>query len=287
VSKPFFACFVVKNNSVPNDASPRLDLAGIPVYVIGLTLFLYGLSSLVDSRFGVWLAIAGVIGLVLFGFIELKAANPLIDIRIFRRNKNFALSNVAAMFNYAATFAVSYLMSIYLQEVKGMTAGAAGLFMVTQPLLQAIISPLSGRMADKHSPFILASLGMAVCTGALVCFAFFGIGTSLLFVLFSLLLTGVGFGLFSSPNQTAIMSSVGPGDLSMASSLIATSRNIGQNVCMAIITIVMGLRLGGQTLAEASKPEIVGCFRVLFIIFACVCAVGVFISLQRKGKNEK
>jgi uncharacterized membrane protein len=103
----------------------------------------------------------------------------------------------------------------------------------------------------------------------------------------TLVLTGGGMGLFSSPNQTAIMSSVDAGDYSMASSLIATSRSIGSVFCMALIALVTSIQLGSATFAQASKTQVMGSFRMGFIIFSVICAVGVFISLQRKGKGEK
>jgi MFS family permease len=277
--------FVPVKAATGSEPRAALDWGGMLVFIVALLLFLGGLSIVDASWLGPILTFAGLAGCALFCFIELKKPSPLIDVRIFVRNPNFSLSNLAAMFNYAATFAVSYLMSIYLQEIKGMSAGAAGLFMVSQPLVQAVISPLSGRMSDRHSPFILASSGMGVCTIALVCFAFFTIDTSLVFVMAALLLTGLGFGLFSSPNQTAIMSSVAAHEYGMASSLIATSRNIGDVICMALIAVIMNLRLGGQTLEEASKTQIMGVFRFAFILFALICAAGVFISLQRKSKS--
>jgi predicted MFS family arabinose efflux permease len=263
-----------------------LDWRGIICYVVAIFLLMYGFSEVGNSRIGFVLMIAGLAGCVLFVRLEMSAADPIINVRVFMRNRNFLLSNLAAMFNYAATFAVGYLMSIYLQMIKGFSAWEAGLFLITQPLLQAIISPAAGKLSDRHSPFVLASSGMAVCTVALVMFAFCGLHSPLAFIAAILVVIGFGFGLFSSPNQTAIMSCVGPGDYSIASSLIATSRNIGQVASMALITLVMGLRLGKMTFAEAPKPELVGAFHLQFAIFAVICAAGVFVSLQRKGERK-
>jgi MFS family permease len=199
------SCIFVPAKQQKSVSRVKLDWSGMACYIIALFLFLYGLSTIIDSRLGIVMTIIGLAGCVLFAVIELRTKDPLIDVRIFTRNKNFTLSNFAAMFNYAATVAVTYLMSIYLQEIKGMSAWAAGIFMVSQPIVQAVISPVSGRLSDKHSPFILASAGMAVCTAGMVCFALFHIDSSLIFVMGTLVLTGGGMGLFSSPNQTAIM----------------------------------------------------------------------------------
>jgi MFS family permease len=170
----------------------QADWGGMALFIIALGIFLYGVSSIIDSWTGLAFSIFGLVLCILFCILELHRENPFIDVRIFVQNKNFSLSNLAAMFNYAATFAVSFLLSIYLQEIKGMTARMAGIFMIGQPILQAIIAPVSGRISDKHSPFILATLGMAVCTAALVCYAFFTMDTSLAIVMGVLLLTGGG-----------------------------------------------------------------------------------------------
>jgi MFS family permease len=281
------SCIFVPAKQQKSGSQVKLDWSGMACYIVALFLFLYGLSTIIDSRLGIALTIIGLALCVLFVFIELRTKAPIIDVRIFTRNKNFTLSNIAAMFNYAATFAVTYLMSIYLQEIKGMSAWAAGIFMVSQPIVQAVISPVSGRLSDRHSPYILASAGMAVCTAGMVCFALFRIDSSLILVMGTLLLTGAGMGLFSSPNQTAIMSSVDAENYSMASSLISTSRSIGSVFCMALIALVTSVQLGSQTFAQASKLQVMGSFRTGFIIFSVICAVGIFISLQRKGKKKE
>jgi MFS family permease len=272
-----------KAGSVSVQASGRkTDWQGTIAYVAAIFLLMYGFSEMGTSLVGLVLMLAGLAGCVLFARVEMAAENPVLNVRLFMRNKNFILSCIAAMFNYAATFAIGYLMSIYLQLVKGFDARTAGLFLITQPVLQALISPAAGRLADKYSPFNLASMGMAVCTVALVSFAFIGASSPLALVMASLLVIGVGFGLFSSPNQTAIMSCVRHEDYGVASSLIATSRNIGQVSSMALITLVMHARLGSLTFAQASKAQLTSAFHIQFVIFSIICAVGVFISLQRK-----
>jgi hypothetical protein len=127
---------------------------------------------------------------------------------------------------------------------------------------------------------------MAVCALSLVSFAFIGVSTPLALIMANLLVIGVGFGLFSSPNQSAIMSCVESRHYGIASSLIATSRNIGQVSSMALITLVMSLHLGTLSFAAAPKNTLVSAFRTQFIIFALICAAGIFISAQRKGGNS-
>jgi len=91
---------------------------------------------------------------------ETKAEDPVLDIDLFRNNRVFAYSNLAALINYSATFAVTFLLSLYLQYITGLTPGKAGLILVFQPLMQALFSPLSGKLSDKIEPRIVASTGM-------------------------------------------------------------------------------------------------------------------------------
>jgi MFS family permease len=228
------------------------------------------------------LVAVGATLLVVFVNAEKRAAGPIIEIRLFR-NVNFLLSNLAALFNYGATFALSYLLSIYLQMVKGYGADAAGLILITQPVMQAALSPLAGRLSDRYSPYRIASLGMGLCTVSLVSFAFIKADSPLWHILATLVLVGLGVALFSSPNTNAIMSCVRPGDYGVASSLTSTMRTMGQIVSMAIITMIMNMALGATPIDEAEESGLIFSMHTGFIIFACVCAVGVFVSLQRKS----
>jgi EmrB/QacA subfamily drug resistance transporter len=185
----------------------RFDLAGSAALGASLVAVMLGLSRL-PAWWGAALIAAGLAGL--WGFTRLEAAvpNPILDMSLFRRNPVFVFSNAAALINYSATTAVGFLLSLYLQYIKGLPPQKAGLVLLAQPVVMALLSPLAGRLSDRIEPRLLASSGMAISALGLFMVAFVGGGTSLTFIGAGLFILGFGFALFSSPNTNAVMSSV-------------------------------------------------------------------------------
>jgi MFS family permease len=269
-----------------DETKQRLGPVSVILYIVSVVLVLYGFTTLTQNIFSYIALGAGAVLLVLFVRYESTAKAPVVQIRLFRGDPNFLLSNLAALLNYSATFAVSYLLSIYLQLVAGYAADVSGLILIAQPIVQAVVAPIAGRISDRRSPYLLASAGMALCAATLFILIFVGIDTSLPVILAALMIAGVGIGLFSPSNTNAIMSSVQPRDYGSASSLTSTMRTFGQVFAMAIITIVMNFVIGNTPIAEVPHEKIVESMHTGFIIFCAICAVGIFISLNRKkGKG--
>jgi len=210
-----------------------------------------------------------------------EKVNPAgVILRLFK-NRDFTLSNLAAMFNFGAVFAVIYLMSIYLQLGRGFSADVAGLIMLSQPLVQAGLSPFTGRLSDRKSPAAIASIGMGLCAAALFMFAFLGEQTSIVYITAGLLITGLGVAFFSSPNASLIMGAVESKDYGVASSVMSTSRMIGQGVGMGLLTIIINAVIGDVPIAEVAPADIVLNMRISFPIFGAICLVGIGFSLKR------
>jgi EmrB/QacA subfamily drug resistance transporter len=260
-----------------------LDPLGSLLYAAGIFSLMFGFSEAAETWLGYPLIGVGIAVLAIFVKHETVTQNPIVKVGLFK-NLNFLFSNLASLLNYGATFALSYMLSIYLQLVMGYNAQMAGLILVLQPALQAVFSPISGRLSDKRSPFILASLGMAFCAAGLFSYIFIGEQSPLWHVMINLAVVGIGFGLFSSPNTNAIMSSVPSQDSSIASSMLATMRSLGHTSSMAVITLITHSHLGNAEYKDAAASDIVATMHTAFIIFAIICAVGIFISLQRKQK---
>ncbi|MDR1068357.1 MAG: MFS transporter [Clostridiales Family XIII bacterium] len=263
-----------------------LNPLGSSLYAVGIFALMFGFSEAAETRLGYLMIGVGAVLLVIFVKRETVTKNPIIKVKLFT-NLNFLFSNIASLLNYGATFALSYMLSIYLQIVMGYNAQTAGLILVLQPALQAVFSPIAGRLSDKHSPFKLASLGMGLCAAGLFSYIFVGVDSPLWHVMINLAVVGIGFGFFSSPNTNAIMSSVPPQDSSIASSMIATMRSLGHTSSMAVITLITHSHLGNAEYKDAASADIVAAMHTAFIIFAVICAVGIFISLQRKTRNEQ
>jgi MFS family permease len=241
-----------------------------------MTLFIYGFTIL-NQPIGVALTAIGVIFLVVFGLVELKQAHPVFDIRFFK-NRQFLSSNFASLCAYLATFAVTTILNYHLQYIRGFDSQTAGIILLTAPLFQVILAPIAGRLSDKYVPQVLAALGMALGTISLGLFSFLGEGTSLEFLIVSMVIYGIGFGLFSPPNTNVIMSSVPPKDTSVASAAVATMRTVGQAMSLGILTLVFAFVMGNVPIVEQYYPLLIQSCQITCIICVVLCIASVFAS---------
>jgi EmrB/QacA subfamily drug resistance transporter len=263
----------------------KFDAAGSVVYGISLLALMYGFSEL-PSTLGLVAMAAGILGIVSFIIFESKITSPVLNIRLFKESLVFSLSNVAALINYSATFAVGFLMSLYLQYIKGFDPQTAGLVLLVQPVLMAILSPFSGRLSDRLEPRVLASIGMAISTAGLCILIFLGQNTSIALVIAGLAVLGIGFGFFSSPNTNAVMSSIERKYYGVASGTLGTMRLVGQMLSLGIVTVMFALFLGHAAITIENFPLFLASFRTAFIVFAVLCFGGVFASYAR-GKTDR
>ena len=262
----------------------RFDLFGAAFYGLTLIGIMLGFSRL-PQRSGFLLFIVGIV--LAGGFIlrESKAASPLLKIDLFRANRVFAFSNLAALINYSATFAVGFFVSLYLQYLKGMSPRNAGLILIAQPVMMTIFSPFAGRFSDKVEPRIVASVGMAVSSLGLLLLAFLRADTRLAFIIASLAVLGFGFALFSSPNTNAVMGSVEKRFYGVASATLGTMRLVGGAFSMGIAMLIFGALLGRVPITSANQESFLEAVRTGFIIFAALCLAGVFASLARGNRK--
>jgi EmrB/QacA subfamily drug resistance transporter len=256
------------------------DFAGSMLYAIALFAIMYGFSLLPTWRAGLLIGL-GVLCLGFFIFQQLKQPSPLLDIRLFLDNKVFAFSNLAALINYCATFAVTFLLSLYLQHIKMLTPSQTGIILVAAPFMQAFFSPLAGRLSDRLEPQIIASIGMALNVIGLIPLIFINNDTSIHYIVFCLILLGLGFALFSSPNVNATMSAVENKFYGIASATLGTMRLTGQMFSMGITMLVFAVILGNHPISQANNPLLLKSIQIIFTLLAVICCGGIFASLAR------
>jgi EmrB/QacA subfamily drug resistance transporter len=256
------------------------DIAGSLIYGFSLICLIYGLSRLPETLSIVLLAL-GCVGI--FGFIQLERRRnyPVFPISLFTVNKAFAFSSVAALINYSATFAVTFLLSLYLQYIKGFAPQIAGIILLAQPIIMASFSPLAGKLSDRIEPRIIASIGMILTCLGLIGFIFLTSDTSILYVIALLIIMGFGFALFSSPNMNAIMSAVERRHLGIAAGAAGTMRLLGQMFSMGIATLIFTLCIGRVQITPQTYDALLTSLHIAFIIFAVMCFCGIFVSLNR------
>lgn len=261
-------------------AGERFDLGGSLLYCAALVATIFGFSHLVEP-FGAPFFAAGLLCLAVFVALEARSKNPMLNITLFTRNRTFAFSNAAALINYSATAATAFLVSIYLQDIKGLDPGQAGLVMLVQAGLQTLCSPLAGRLSDRIEPRVLSSIGMALTTVGLVVLSLLRGSSSLAHVISALALLGLGFGFFSSPNTNAVMSSVEKRYYGIASSMLGTARMVGMLSSMSAVMLLLNAYMGRVQMSPDNYPAFLAAVRVAFSIFAVLCGLGIFASLAR------
>jgi len=190
-------------------------------------------------------------------------------------------SNLAALINYSATFAVAFLLSLYLQYVKGYSPQWAGFIIVTQPVVMTVFAPFAGWLSDRVEPQIVASLGMTLTTAGLFLCAFLTTTTSVGFIMVALIILGIGFGIFSSPNTNAVMGSVARQFYGVASATVATMRLVGMMFSMGIALLIFAVYLGRVQITPEYYPLFLKAMKTAVIIFALLCFGGIFASLAR------
>lgn len=258
----------------------KMDITGSILYGISLLLILAGFSAITGYTGKLMLAF-GIISLIGFVVWELRVEHPVLEMRLFFKNRKFAFSNLAALISFTGTFAVVFLLSLYLQYIKGLDPRGAGLVLATQTICMALVSPLAGRLSDRYESRIIASIGMAVTTGGLIIFAFLNDATSIYVILASLVLMGVGSGIFSTPNTHAVMNSVQKRYFGVASATISTMRIIGQTLSMGLVLVIFSIYVGAVQFNPGNYPALLTSINVMFTISAILGFVAIFASLAR------
>ena len=258
----------------------KFDFVGSIIYSLMLIAIMYGFTMLPEMT-GAVLILAGALGIVAFLKWENRVEHPVLNTSLFRKNRVFALSNLAAFINYSATFAVGFLMSLYLQYIKGLTPQNAGLVLVASPVIQAIFSPIAGRLSDRIEPRIVSSVGMGIVVIGLILFIFLDMTTSLWYIIAGLIILGFGFALFASPNTNAVMSSVEKKSYGIASATVATSRQLGMVFSMGMVMMIFAVHIGRVQITPEYYPDFLSSVNTAFSIFAVLCFGGVFASIAR------
>lgn len=263
------------------------DWRGSAVYACALLVLTAGAVNLRAGDWAWGLLASGALGLWAFTVLEARTPYPILDVGLLRDNRVFALSNLAALLNYAATFGVTFFLSLYLQYAKGMTPHHAGLVLVVSPLTQTLLSPACGRLSDRVAADRVATAGMALCALGVGAAATLSASSPLWVIVATLLLLGLGFALFSSPNTSVIMGSVPPRQLGVASGVSASMRTLGMMVSMTLVTVLLSLFMGGKPVTAETQGAFLVSMRASLACFSLLCLAGIGCSLGRLGGGAK
>ncbi|MHC1712220.1 MAG: MFS transporter [Solidesulfovibrio sp.] len=265
-----------------NAPGERMDWRGGLYYAASVALVMLGAAHAKEMPLGPAMIAGGLIGLAFFVRLQTYTRCPLLDVTLLTRNRFFSLSCLAALGNYAATFGITFLMSLYLQYAKGLPPRTAGFVLLFQPVSQVVASLISGRLADRFSPTKLATVGMLLSSvGLLAAAVTIASDTPIWLLGCELTLIGMGFGIFITPNSTAIMGSVQRRQFGLASGMIATMRTLGMAVSMTSVTLIFSLFMGDATINADTLPAFLTSMRVGLTAFAVFSCLGVILSFWR------
>ena len=255
----------------------KFDLVGSGVFSVMLLTLMYGMSML-PSRSAFLPIAAGVVLMALFAYIEDRVEHPVLDLNMFKSNKAYTMFNISALINFSATFSLTFLLSLYLQYLKGMDPQQAGTIMIASPIVQAIVSPIAGKLSDRIQPAKIATIGMVVTAVALAPLALLQSGTSIIYIVVCLMILGCGLALFSSPNTNAIMGCVHQSLFGVASSTVGTMRLTGQMLSQGIAMTLIAVYLGSAAIVPELYPNLLSSINSTFSVFFILCVLGAAAS---------
>ncbi|MEX0741029.1 MAG: MFS transporter [Pseudohongiella sp.] len=256
------------------------DLPGATGWGISIVLFCLGVSRLPDVT-GLLILAASAISITLFLRHARRSPHPIWDVTLFFNNRLFTASSLVSLLMYSATYAIVVLMSLYLQTLQGLSATSAGMVLMIQPVIMALLAPVTGRLSDWVEPRILATMGITITTIGLFLLSRLDADSSLQYVIASLVMTGSGFSLFSPPNVNAIMGSVSDKHAGSASGAVATTRLIGQLNSMVLVTLALALMMGNTPISPETYPQLARAVELSFSIGVALCVPAIVLSLLR------
>ena len=258
----------------------KFDLVGSLLYMVSVGTLVAGVTGR-NLPFSGMLEATGLVGGLLFFFREWHTKSPILPIRMIVRNRILGITLLATYVNYAASFGIVFFFSLYLQVGKGMAPQTAGSLMMIQTVIQCLLSPVAGRLADRIPPSRIATVGMGLCAMGMTLATRVSMATPLIHLVAMFSLFGVGFALFSTPNMTAIVNAVPASAYGQASSLTATMRTLGMLSSMTLSTMMIARHMGHVTVNPATLPRFMEAFHAAMLLFVVISISGVFLSLGR------
>lgn len=283
--------------SVPMKRKEQFDYGGTVAFSVGLITLLVAMTigeSVGWATLSIFALLATAsASFVLFTIVEIrKGDSAMFDLSLIAHNRLFAAANIAALLNYTAFFATSFLMSFYLQRVLGRSALEAGAILISMPITMATLAPISGWASDRIGSRILSTSGMVCIAIGLLLLSTLALTSTIVHVTVYLLVLGAGMGLFSSPNTNAIMGCVDKRQLGVASGMVATMRTTGQSLSLAVtgavVAIVASSSVVGSLYAGTDPSQIVvestafiHGMSLAFVVSAAIAVVGAMFSVAR------
>ncbi len=226
---------------------------------------------------------------VLFGLFiwhQSQHAEPLIRVQMFSENRLFSCSLGSALLMYASTYPLTFLLSLYLQYVRGLSPLDSGQVLLIQALAMALLAPVAGKLSDRIEPRILATAGcISVATGFAL-LSRLDFNTDPAYISASLFFIGIGFGLFSAPNHNAVMSAVDAREIGVASATINLARVSGNLIGISLMNMLVHLLLGEQRITAEKYAQLLATVNLALTLSLCFVSAATLLSATR-GRRKR
>lgn len=261
----------------------KFDYVGALIFAVAISLAIYGLTT-IYALTGVILIIISIILFLIFGLWELRAKDPMYPVKILK-NKEFTFANIAAILCSFATFAILYLVTYHLQIIKALTTQDTGVITMLLPISMAISTVIAGRLSDRFNPHIIASSGLGLVLIALVALSILDAGSSLVVIIMAIILQGIGYGMFISPNTNIVVSSLPSKLSSIASATVSTTRVIGESLSLSMKTLIFAIIMGSLAIAPENSTSLILSSQIVTVLATIICVFAIVFSLI--GVNSK
>ena len=268
----------------PPSEHRKVHMAGAISISAGLTAGIFLVKQLNDHTVPdlfLWLlGVVAVVGIGAFFKFESNPKTALVGFETFR-NRLFTMSLVTQLAHFVSTSGVFILIPFYLERVKGFEPKTVGLFLIILPIMMFVIAPLAGRLSDKIGFRVLTTAGMTISALGLVMLSFLQVDSTSFYVAVSLVVCGLGIGTFSTPNSSAMMGSVTPEQRAVVSGILATNRNMGMSLGVALSTaLYTHFEVANAAIAD-EKGRFVTSYHPVIFVSVAIAVVGVFFCLIR------
>jgi len=261
-----------------------IDLAGTVLCAVMLFFIVVGLSEL-PGLLGISALLIGLITLIAFSFWEMRAPCPIVDVRLFLKNRAFALFNLSILIYFASSFASIFLFSLYLQYIRGFDERSAGVTFAALTLVMAFFVIYAGRLSDRIRPAHIAAVGAAMTSVGLFPLMFISTTTPIELVISESTLLLVGGAFFQPPIVKCVIGSLGRDMYGLGGGLAEMMRLAGQTVSMAVVIVFFTLYLGGWEILPESHPAFIESLRTIFAVFL-VLSLSCLAIVVLVGRSE-
>lgn len=248
-----------------------VDNAGSLLYVLLIVFLVYGLSNVVNG--GALFLIVAVALLVIFVMFEKKRSYPVYNLNLLK-NIQYVIGNYSASVGYFVTFIATYVLSLHLQVVMGINSGVAGFILLITPIFMVFTAPYAGKLSDKYDSRMISAIAMLIIVCSLIIFAFLEY-VPLYMIILGVIFQGIGHGMFSSPNNRYVLTSVEIEDLPDASSFLSTVKEMGKLFSTTLFNVICVLFVGQVEVSQNIPGLIIAsrCIMFVCLILAVSCII--------------